>query len=71
MLAVGLLLYIYRKVVEDRTGVPWREETPEMPPEEAPAAAPVPAQRLVRAELPPRELRYGPAIAPAVDRPDE
>ena len=28
VLAVGLLLYIYRKVVEDRTGVPLREETP-------------------------------------------
>jgi len=33
VLAVGLLLYIYRKVVEDRTGVPLREETPQMPPE--------------------------------------
>ena len=32
VLAVGLLLYIYRKVVEDRTGVPLREETPTMPP---------------------------------------
>ena len=42
MLAVGLLLYVYRKVVEDRTGIHLREETPEMPPEEtaAPAAAP-------------------------------
>jgi hypothetical protein len=43
VLAVGLLLYVYRKVVEDRTGVPLREDTPEMPPEESPAAAPVPA----------------------------
>jgi hypothetical protein len=32
VLAVGLLLYIWRKVVEDRTGVPFREETPTMPP---------------------------------------
>jgi amino acid transporter len=32
VLAVGLLLYVYRKVVEDRTGVPLREETPTMPP---------------------------------------
>ena len=29
VLAVGLLLYVYRKVVEDRTGVPLREETPD------------------------------------------
>jgi amino acid transporter len=43
VLAVGLLLYVYRKVVEDRTGVPLREETPEMPPEESATAAPVPA----------------------------
>jgi hypothetical protein len=42
VLAVGLLLYVYRKVVEDRTGVPLREDTPEMPPEERPAAATVP-----------------------------
>ena len=40
VLAVGLLLYVYRRVVEDRRGVPLREETPEMPPGEArPAAA--------------------------------
>src|SRR6185295_435985 len=30
VLAVGLLLYIWRRVVEDRQGVPWREETPTM-----------------------------------------
>ena len=29
VLAVGLLLYIWRRVVEDRTGVPLREETPD------------------------------------------
>ena len=40
VLAVGLLLYIYRRVVEDKTGVPLREETPTMPPPEQPAAAP-------------------------------
>ncbi|MET0510428.1 MAG: amino acid permease, partial [Thermoleophilaceae bacterium] len=38
VLAVGLLLYIWRRVVEDRQGVPWREETPTMPPETAAAA---------------------------------
>jgi amino acid transporter len=32
VLAAGLLLYVWRKVVEDRTGVPFREETPTMPP---------------------------------------
>ena len=41
VLAVGLLLYIYRRVVEDRTGVPLREETPTMPPpEQRTASAP-------------------------------
>jgi amino acid transporter len=44
VLAVGLLLYVYRKVVEDRTGIHLREETPEMPPAKPPAATgPVPA----------------------------
>jgi amino acid transporter len=44
VLAVGLLLYIYRKVVEDRTGVPLREETPTMPPsDERQTAATAPA----------------------------
>ena len=38
VLAVGLLLYIWRRVVEDRQGVPWREETPTMPPDTAAAA---------------------------------
>jgi amino acid transporter len=32
VLAVGLLLYIYRHLVEDRTGIRLREETPDMPP---------------------------------------
>jgi len=43
VLAVGLLLYIYRRVVEDRTTIHLREETPEMPPDERPAAAAAPA----------------------------
>src|SRR5919108_126265 len=33
VLAVGLLLFIWRRVVEDREGVHLREETPTMPPE--------------------------------------
>ena len=32
VLAVGLLLYIWRHLVEDRTGIRLREETPDMPP---------------------------------------
>jgi amino acid transporter len=43
VLAVGLLLYIWRRVVEDRQGVPLREETPTMPPDTtatAPATTP-------------------------------
>jgi amino acid transporter len=44
VLAVGLLLYVWRKVVEDHTRVPFREETPTMPPEaERQTAAPAPA----------------------------
>jgi amino acid transporter len=43
VLAVGILLYVYRKVVEDRTRVHLREEAPATPEEaaamEAPAAA--------------------------------
>src|SRR6266511_4519007 len=39
VLAVGLLLYIYRHVVEDRMGLSLREETPTMPPETSAAAA--------------------------------
>jgi amino acid transporter len=41
VLAVGLLLYVYRKLVEDRTGIQLREETPEMPPADATAPGPV------------------------------
>ena len=43
VLAVGLLLYFYRRLVEDRTGIHFREQTPEMPPEETPASAAAPA----------------------------
>jgi amino acid transporter len=43
VLAVGLLLYVYRHVVEDRTGIRLREKTPTMPEEAAPAAAPTAA----------------------------
>jgi amino acid transporter len=39
VLAVGLLLYVYRHVVEDHTGIRLREKTPTMPEEAAPAAA--------------------------------
>jgi amino acid transporter len=43
VLAVGLLLYVWRKVVEDHTGIKLREETPTMPPEsERATAAPAP-----------------------------
>jgi hypothetical protein len=40
VLAVGLLLYIYRRVVEDRTGIHWREKTPATPEEAAATATP-------------------------------
>jgi amino acid transporter len=44
VLAVGLLLFIYRRVVEDKEGVHLREETPTMPADAAPTApAPTPA----------------------------
>jgi amino acid transporter len=43
VLAVGLLLYIWRHVVEDRAPLRLREETPTMPPEAQPAAAATPA----------------------------
>jgi hypothetical protein len=43
VLAVGLLLFIWRRVVEDREGIHLREETPEMPPaSERQTAAPAP-----------------------------
>jgi amino acid transporter len=41
VLAVGLLLYVWRHIVEDRRGITLREETPTMPPTaERPASAP-------------------------------
>jgi amino acid transporter len=43
VLAVGLVLYVYRHVVEDRTGIRLREKTPTMPEETAPVAAPTAA----------------------------
>ena len=41
MLAVSLVLYVFRHVVQYRTGIRLREETPDVPEEEAaqPAAA--------------------------------
>jgi amino acid transporter len=42
VLGVSLLLYIFRHVVQDRTGIRLREETPQMP-EEPAAAQPAPA----------------------------
>ena len=41
-LIASLLLYVYRHVVQDRTGIRLREETPTMPPETI-AAPPTPA----------------------------
>jgi hypothetical protein len=43
VLAVGLLLFIWRRVVEDREGVHFREETPEMPPTSEARASAAPA----------------------------
>jgi amino acid transporter len=44
VLAVSLLLYIYRHVVQDKTGIRLREEVPQMPPAQAAEARPaVPA----------------------------
>ena len=43
VLAVGLLLFIWRRVVDDRESIHFREETPTMPPTaETAAAAPTP-----------------------------
>ena len=39
VLAVGLVLYIWRHLVEDRRGLTLREETPTMPPAKEPAAS--------------------------------
>lgn len=32
VLAIALLLYFYRRIVEDRTSIQWRESTPDVPP---------------------------------------
>ena len=64
--AVGLLLYVWRHVVQDKNRLQLREEMPEMPPEERPRApAPVrglgPRRGLVRRAAPSAaELRDGP-----------
>jgi amino acid transporter len=39
VLVIALLLYFYRRVVEDRTHIQWRETTPAVPPGEPAAAA--------------------------------
>ena len=39
VLAVGLLLFVWRRVVEDKEGIHLREETPTMPPEDTRATA--------------------------------
>lgn len=41
VLAISLVLYVYRHVVQDRTGIRLREEVPQMPPDAAPAPPPV------------------------------
>lgn len=43
MLAVSLLLYAYRHVVQDKTGIRLREETPTMPEEPAAETAAAPS----------------------------
>jgi amino acid transporter len=32
VLVIALLLYFYRRIVEDRTTIQWREATPQLPP---------------------------------------
>jgi amino acid transporter len=41
VLAASILLFFFRRVVQDREKVHWREETPELPPEAAVTGAPV------------------------------
>ncbi len=43
ILAIAVVLYVYRRLVQDHTGVSLREETPAVPP--VPAATPSPAGR--------------------------
>ncbi len=42
VLAISIVLYVYRIVVQDRHPLRWREETPKLPPEDV-AAPPAPA----------------------------
>jgi amino acid transporter len=42
VLVASLLLYVYRHVVQDRTGIRLREETPTMPPQKVAAPTPEP-----------------------------
>ena len=75
VLAVRFCSGPFRHLVQDRTGLRLREEVPQMPSEAATAptaTASAPERpRLLRAELPARQLRDRAAIAPAVDRLDE
>jgi amino acid transporter len=41
VLAISLVFYVYRHVVQDRTGIRLREEVPQMPPDAAAAPPPV------------------------------
>jgi amino acid transporter len=43
VLAISLLLFLYRRIVQDKETPHWREETPSVPPEERPTATPVTA----------------------------
>jgi amino acid transporter len=43
ILAISLLLFLFRRIVQDRERPHWREETPTVPEEEAVEAPPVPA----------------------------
>jgi amino acid transporter len=44
VLAVSLLFWMFRHVVQDRTGIRLREDVPQRPPDEAPAPAPAAAR---------------------------
>jgi hypothetical protein len=39
---ISLFLYVFRHVVQDRTGIRLREETPTMPPQDIAPPAPAP-----------------------------
>jgi hypothetical protein len=42
VLLISILLYLFRRIVQDRERPHWREETPTMPPGTAEAAPPPP-----------------------------